>query len=238
MKLGLFTDAHTSTKNTACGTRRPSMSFDKIRDAMDAFRDAGAEYVICLGDLVDECDTMEENTAVLTRLAAMIASYQIPFACVMGNHDYQNFTREEFRRLTGDDPGFPAFLRRCGTKTLIFLDTNYADTGEVYRRNALDWTNAFLPEEQMQFLRDTLAHPETKEAFIFLHQNLDPSVESHHIIRNAEEIRSIIHASGKVKAVFQGHYHPGKESIINKIPYHTLPAMCEGEENRYGIWEI
>ncbi|MBR5311973.1 MAG: metallophosphoesterase [Clostridia bacterium] len=238
MKLGLFSDPHTSTKDTACGTRRPSLSFEKIREAMEAFRDAGADYVICLGDLVDECDTMEENTAVLTGLAAMIRSYGIPCDFVTGNHDYQNFPLSEFRRLTGDDPGSAAFVRRCGTKTLIFLDANYADTGEVYRRDAFDWTNASVPPEQRDLLQDILAMPETEEAYVFVHQNLDPTVESHHIIRNAEEIRTILRDSGKVKAVFQGHYHPGKESVIDGIPYHTLPAMCEGEENRYMITEI
>lgn len=54
MKLGLFSDPHYCTKDVTCGTRRPSLSFGKIRAAMEAFRDAGAEYVICLGDLVDE----------------------------------------------------------------------------------------------------------------------------------------------------------------------------------------
>ena len=90
----------------------------------------------------------------------------------------------------------------------------------------------------MYALRDTLARPETEEAFVFVHQNLDPDVESHHIIRNAEEVRAVIRESGKVKAVFQGHYHPGHEAVIDGIPYHTLPAMCEGEENRYVIAEI
>ena len=107
-----------------------------------------------------------------------------------------------------------------------------------FRRHAFAWTNASVPPKQRDFLRDVLAMPETEEAYVFVHQNLDPTVESHHIIRGAEEIRAILRESGKVKAVFQGHYHPGKESVIDGIPYHTLPAMCEGEENRYMITEI
>lgn len=234
MKLGLFSDPHYCAKDVTCGTRRPSLSFGKIRAAMEAFRDAGAEYVICLGDLVDECGTMEENITAITELSAMIRSFGIPVEYVMGNHDYQNFTREEFRTYTGSAAG----TIRCGTKTLIFLDANYADNGEIYRRNALDWTNAFLPADQVCGLREVLALPETEEAYVFVHQNLDPSVESHHIIRNAAEVRAVIRDSGKVKAVFQGHYHPGKESVIDGIPYHTLPAMCEGEANRFAIVEI
>jgi len=235
MKLGLFTDPHTSTKDVSCGTRRPAMSFGKIREAMEAFRAADVDLAVCLGDLVDECDTMEENIRTVTELAAMIRSSGIPFECVMGNHDYQNFTREEFRRYTGFSL---ERVIRFGSKTLCFLDANYADTGEVYRRNALDWTNSYVPEDQVCALREALAQPETDEAFVFVHQNLDPSVERHHIIRNAEEIRAVIRESGKGKAVFQGHYHPGKESVIDGIPYHTLPAMCEGTENRFVITEI
>ena len=236
MKLGLFSDPHTSTKETACGTRRPSLSAGKIRAAMEAFRDAGVDRVVCLGDLVDECDTMEENITVIKELAAMIASYGIPFDLVMGNHDYQNFTAEEFRRYTGtaDAPS----LVQCGNKTLVFLDANYADTGEVYRRDEFDWTNAYLMPKQLSFLRTVLDDPAAQEVYVFVHQNLDPEVESHHIIRNAAEVRTLLRDSGKVKAVFQGHYHPGKESVIDGIPYHTIPAMCEGEANPFVIVEI
>ena len=236
MKLGLFSDPHYCTKDVTCGTRRPALSFGKIREAMEAFRAAGVDYVLCLGDLVDDCETTEENIAAITALSDMIRSFGIPFFCLMGNHDYQNFTREEFGRyLCGH--GAPSVLR-CGTKTLIFLDANYADTGAVYCRNEIDWTNTFLPEEAVRDLQDVLARPETEEAYVFLHQNLDPGVEAHHIVRNAEEIRAALRDSGKVKAVFQGHYHPGHEAVIDGIPYHTLPAMCEGTENRFKIAEL
>lgn len=236
MKLGLFSDPHSCTKDVACGTRRPSLSYGKIKEAMEAFRDAGVDYVICLGDLVDECGTMEENIAEVTKLSAMIRSFGIPFECLMGNHDYQNFTKKEFRQYTGSFSS--AGMIRCGTKTLIFLDANYADNGHIYKRNQIDWTNAYLPANQVRDLRDVLAQPETEEAYVFLHQNLDPGVEAHHIVRNAEEVRAVIRESGKVKKVFQGHYHPGYDAVIDGIPYHTLPAMCEGTENRFEIVEI
>jgi len=235
MKLGLFSDPHYCTKDITCGTRRPALSFGKIREAMEEFRDAGAERVICLGDLVDECETLEENIAAAQALSAMIHSFGIPFDCVMGNHDYQNFTRKEFRKYA--DTALPGLIL-CGTKALIFLDTNYADNGKIYKRNELDWTNSFLPPDQMRSLQAALEMPEAEEVYVFLHQNLDPTVESHHIVRNAAEIREVLRESGKVRGVFQGHYHPGKESVIDRIPYHTLPAMCEGEENRYVIVEI
>jgi UDP-2,3-diacylglucosamine pyrophosphatase LpxH len=60
----------------------------------------------------------------------------------------------------------------------------------------------------------------------------------HHIVRNAADVRQIIRESGKVKMVIQGHFHSGAESIIDDIPYITIPAMCEREEMPYKIMEI
>ena len=76
------------------------------------------------------------------------------------------------------------------------------------------------------------------------HHSIQSLLEDHHvtlvyiIIRNAPEVRALLSSSGKVKAVFQGHYHPGHENEIDGIRYHTLPAMCEGEENRFSIIEL
>ena len=43
--------------------------------------------------------------------------------------------------------------------------------------------------------------------------------------------------SGRVKTVYQGHYHPGAESIHDGIKYVTFPAMCESE-GAYFVIEI
>lgn len=238
MKLGLYSDPHYSDKFAACNTRRPSMSYGKIKAAMEAFADAGCDLVLCLGDLVDCCDTIEEDRAKIDELRALIDGFGIPFYCLMGNHDYQNFDREEFARHVP----YPPFFLRFGDLTLIFPDANYMDNGTpegiIYRKDAIDWTNAYLPEDQRNQLRQVLAHEETVHVHVFLHQNLDPTVERHHVIRNAGQIREIIRESGKVRGVWQGHFHPGHENTIDGIPYVTLPAMCEGEGNSYRIVEI
>jgi hypothetical protein len=87
-------------------------------------------------------------------------------------------------------------------------------------------------------MEQRLREDDVSEAYVFLHQNLDPEVQKDHIVRNAEIVREYIRDSGKVRAVFQGHYHKGHQTVIDGIPYHTLPAMCEGEENRFLIIEL
>ena len=77
-----------------------------------------------------------------------------------------------------------------------------------------------------------------KECVILIHENLDPTVDSNHIVKNAKEIREIIAKSGKVKMVIQGHFHWGSKTELDGIPYLTLEAMCLGEENHYLILDI
>ena len=63
-----------------------------------------------------------------------------------------------------------------------------------------------------------------------IHQNIDPDISGDHRLFNSDEINGILASSGKVKAVFQGHYHPGHSSRHNGIRYATFPAMCENED--------
>ena len=46
----------------------------------------------------------------------------------------------------------------------------------------------------------------------------------------------ILHASGKVLAVFQGHHHSGSYSNIAGIHYYTLKALVEGSGPDPACW--
>ncbi len=234
MKIGLFADSHYSTKAVSCTTRRPSLSGKKIREAMEAFRDV--DLVVCLGDLVDHCESPCESAGKLQQTAELIRSYGKPFLCLRGNHDCDLFDRETFYRILGD--ACPPFSMKTDGKLLVFLDANYTRAGQAYRPGTVDWTDTCLPEDQMEGLKKALSDPEIEAAYVFMHQNIDPDVQHQHILANADRVRDILAASGKVKQVIQGHYHPGHDCTIDGTAYHTLPAMCEGERNHYEILEI
>jgi len=197
---------------------------------------AGADLLICLGDFIDDGGDHDANVTHTRALMTLIRRAGIPFYTLMGNHDCHAFTRAQFAALTDD--AVPPFVHRAGGTALIFLDAGYSDDGSIYAQGKIDWKNSYLPPAQLEQLREVLADPAVEDAYVFVHQNLDPGVQVDHIIRNAADARAIIAASGKVRTVYQGHYHPGHEAVLDGIPYITLPAMCEGEENRYTIVEI
>lgn len=233
MKIGIFTDAHYCKAELLCRTRRPSLSLAKIREAMDAFRLAKVDLCICLGDLTDHApeDTKEGLDACFYEALSLIRSYDIPFCLVPGNHDYLMRTRED---LEADGIKVPPYTRSVGGYKLIFLDANYRSDARCFDVAGVEWTDSNLPTDQLQFLKDTLKAA-NEPCIVCIHENLDPYVDSRHIVKNAEEIRQLIKESGKVKLVLQGHYHAGAEHTIDGIPYLTLPAMCEGTDNSYRV---
>ena len=238
MKLALFTDPHYCDKEVTCRTRRPILSYGKIREAMETFVREGVDFVLCLGDIIDKCDDPQTNVDKTKEIADLIHSYPLPFYSLMGNHDAHVFTREEFNELINNMPFTPPSSITVKGKVLILLNANYNDDGTPYVPGEVDWKNTYIPEEQLRHMEQRLSEADVTEAYVFLHQNLDPEVQKDHIVRNAATVREAIRASGKVKAVFQGHYHRGHQTVIDGIPYHTLPAMCEGEENRFEIIDI
>ncbi len=234
MKLGIFTDSHYSSSEITCSVRHNSKALDRIKIAAEHFKNEGCDCIICLGDLTDREDSHESEIENLEKIAWVLKHTHIPTTVVMGNHDGFSFSVEEFYGILGNEC-LPKTVRTDGN-TLIFLDACYYGDGEKYRPGRDDWTDTFLPSAECDRLSDTLKSC-CDRAYVFIHQSLDCDIRSDHRVLNAEAVCEIIERSGKVKSVFQGHYHPGYESVHGGVKYVTLPALCE-RENAYFVVEI
>ena len=144
MKIGLFTDPHYSCKSNI-SDRRPSLSYNKIKEAMEHFKANNVDLAICLGDLLDDCGNDEQNIEYAKDLTRFIKSYGITFYSLMGNHDYYNFTKEDFELYT--DGSYPPFEIVTENSVLAFLDCNCEDNGKVYLPKNVEWTNSYLQNE-------------------------------------------------------------------------------------------
>lgn len=99
------------------------------------------------------------------------------------------------------------------------------------------WTDSRLPDAQTAFLSDVLRSAD-RPCVILVHECLDPALPDDHLIRNAEEIRTLLSLGGKVSLVVEGHYHPGADHTDAGIRYLTVPALCEREEAPYTILDL
>lgn len=230
MKIGFFSDPHYCRAEVLCGTRRPSLSLAKIREAMEAFKKANVDICVCLGDLTDHSpgDSKDAVKKCFFEATDLIKSYGIPLHLVPGNHDYLATSGDD---LAAAGIKIPPYTVTVGGYRLIFLDANYRSDGRRFDEGDFDWTDSNLPQYQCEFLKAALSP--TKKNVVCIHENLDPFVESRHIVKNAAEIREII--KGRAAAVFQGHYHPGAEHVVDDIPYITLHAACEGTTNAFRV---
>lgn len=237
MKIGIFTDCHYCKAQHLGPTRRPILSIQKIKEAMEHFVSQNVDIVFCLGDMTDhnEGSTKEDIVSCFNEAMTLIKSYNLPFYLVPGNHDYLVMTAEDMEREA--DFKIPPYTVETSTHNFIALDANYRSNMVRFDKAGVEWTDSNLPPNQIDFLKNALAKS-NKMCIVLVHENLDPSVDKMHIIKNSNEIREIIKTSDKVQMVLQGHYHLGKESVIDNIPYITLPAMCEGERNYFRTIEL
>lgn len=230
MKIGLFADAHYSSQALTCGKRYNSLSLGKLREGYAFFAAQGCGLCISLGDLIDKNDSHAADVRHLEAVRDVIAASGVETVCVMGNHDAFTFTKEEYYGILG---GCVPADRTADGLRLLFPDSCYFRSGERYTPAGGDWTDCFLPGA-VAFL-SALSESETPAA-VFLHHGIDPAVPADHRLYNAGALFAGIRDSKKVKAVFQGHYHPGMRSRYGDVCYLTLPAVCE-QENAFFVFD-
>jgi len=230
MKIGIYSDPHYSSQEITCGNRYNRRSLDKMRAAYADFEAAGCDLIVCLGDLTDTEDTREQEIKNMGEIAALFVACPIPTLCVMGNHDAYVFEPDEFYALLG---GCEPLDRVEEGKTLLFLSANYNPDGTPYHPHAFHWDKCYIPTEG---LAQRLAAAEG-DVYVFLHQNIDAACPADHRPANADAVQDILAAAGNVKAVYQGHFHWGAETVKDGMRYVTLPAMC-CYENTHRIVEI
>ena len=230
MKIGLYSDPHYSSQELTGGNRYNSRSLDKMKAAYSDFEAAGCDLIVCLGDLTDTEDTREREEANMAQIAALLDACPIPTMVVMGNHDAYVFEPADFYALLGGHE--PTDVTAEG-KTLLFLSANHNPDGSPYHPHAFRWDKCYVPTEG---LAERIAAAEG-DVTVFLHQNLDAACPTDHRPVNADEVCRILAESGKVKTVYQGHFHWGADTEKDGIHYVTLPAMC-CFENTHRIIEI
>jgi alkaline phosphatase len=88
----------------------------------------------------------------------------------------------------------------------------------------------------LAWLADDLARTRLP-AIVFIHQLLDGD-EGAVYVRNSAEVRAVLEAGRRVRAVFQGHHHEGGYRERGGIHYYTLKALVLGsgaENNAYAV---
>lgn len=235
LRVGLMTDLHYADKPPT-KTRFYREALAKLDEAVEVMNRENPALVVELGDFIDQADSVEKETEWLKTMESHFARLSMPRHYVLGNHCVGTLTKLEFAQHTKAAGGHASF--ESGGVTFIILDACFRSDGTPYSRKNFDWKDSNIPASQLSWLESEL-NKASGPVIVFAHQRLD--ADKAHAVQNAPAIRSLLEASGKVLAVFQGHSHKNDYQQIAGIHYTTLVAMVEGsgpENNGYSMLEI
>lgn len=243
VRFGLIADCHYADRDPA-GTRHYRDSLEKLAAGVGRMNEQRVDFAVELGDFKDQdAPPVEAQTlGHLRRIESAFRGFNKgPRYHVLGNHDMDSISKAQFlgevenTGIAGDRSFYSFDLKGLHG---VVLDANFSADGTDYDHGRFDWKDANVPAAQIDWLRDDLAAA-PGPAVVFVHQRLDG--EGDMFVRNAEEVRGVLEASGKVLAVFQGHHHAGGYTLLNGIHYYTLRATVEGpglENNAYAVAEL
>ncbi|WP_170157084.1 metallophosphoesterase family protein [Roseimicrobium gellanilyticum] len=236
VRVGIVTDLHYADKEST-KTRFYRETPRKLEEVVQRFNAEKPDFVVELGDLIDQAATVEQEIAWLDEIEKVFAKVTSPRHYVLGNHCVATLTKAEFIAHTGASKTSHYSFDHGGVHFVI-LDACYRSDGEPYGRSNAEWTDANIPAAELAWLREDLKK-HTSPVVVFAHQRLDEADK--HSVKNAAEVRAVLEASGHVSAVLQGHSHKNAYQQVNGIHYVTLAALIEGsgeENNSYGMLEV
>ncbi len=245
LTIGLLADAH-------CGrgvwhTRYFSDSPAKLAVCIDTFIERGVDMLVNLGDTIDRLEDDPNDPAdYLAAASEIIQRFDGDRHTVLGNHDLACLTKDYLLGCAGrQGPAYYAFDK--ASIHFVVLDSNHFRDGSDHGPGHMpdDWADTWLGERQLAWLADTLAAVGDRPTIIFCHANLDyresDGRRDPHVVCDHAAARTILESAANIRAIFQGHCHPGHLQTIAGIPAITLRAMCEGpgpDNNAFAIAHV
>jgi len=221
LKFGIMTDAHGITTPWArtYGTFAVQ-NIDTFVNRMDNF--FKPNFIVGLGDWKVDINHATDSAALFAVKTAYNALDSAHYY-VMGNHDTINIGEALFCGVTGIDSARIGFDK--GNYHIICIRTG---------------ATAVISSADSAWIVDNLAAT-SKKCLLFIHQPLDDQDSAlnfyfnggSNLISNRANIRAKLESSGKVAAVFQGHYHWKYISNIGGIPYFTVTSIIEANSKKY-----
>jgi len=233
IRIALISDMHYADKPNQ-HNRHYTQSLEKARQAIDTFNKNEADFLVLLGDNIDEIDK-ESDLTNLKSIDKVLARFSGERHYVLGNHDLGNLTKQEFIANSGGAGEAAHYSFSRAGYHFIVLDANFRQDGTEYSRGNFEWTDSYFPSAQLTWLQNELelSRLKGKKVMILIHQMLCDTENEYYAVKNNDEIRAILEQSGNVTAVFQGHYHQGSYKKINGIHYVGIHPMVVGDTNAF-----
>ena len=246
-RFGLVTDSHYADRDPY-GTRYYRESLNKMEEFIEIMNREKVDFIMHLGDFKDQ-DPQQLEKDTLRYLSAQESVYARfegnRFHCV-GNHDVDSITKSQFLSHI-ENTGIPNtrsyYSFDSNLYHFVVLDANYHDDGQDhFYKDGVDWQKTNIPQAQIEWLKDDLERSKYPTV-VFCHHplyNYHRGEETMYV-GNYLQAQTVMEASAKVVAVFQGHVHQEDYHKLNGIHYLTQFGMVDYsglENNSFAIVEV
>ena len=238
--FGIIADVQYADKEPA-GTRFYKSSIAKLKEAVSVFKKDSVDFVITLGDLIDQDFNSYEP------LLSIIDSSGLKFYHVSGNHDYSvdPAYKENLPATYFTKPGYFAFTHK--NFRFIFINGNEISTystedESIIKKaetiidsikntggnNAVEWNGA-VSKNQLLWLDKKIndASLGNRKVILICHFPVYP--ENVHNLLNYKDVLSVISKYRNCIAWFNGHNHEGNYGKKGNTHYVTFKGMVETE---------
>lgn len=210
IKFAVFTDLHYD--HVPDGEQR-------LDEFIDSIRGENLDFIMSLGDL---CLPIDENKFIISKLRKL----NIPLYFVMGNHDSDLFSQEEWGKFVGVKESYQSFI--IDNTKFIMLNSCYMQSQNefrcYYKRNHIKNADLYpiIPDFEINWLKNEMKR-EDLNYVVFSHHSLIHEFADRGI-KNRTEIQEILSSRSTILCM-NGHDHGQDCKIIQNIPYYTLNSM-------------
>jgi len=213
-RIGLLTDLHYDGS---------ALAMNRLYESIMSLNSGGVDSLVVMGDLVNGTTPMHEKR-LLREVSAVCDVFKGHIYFMHGNHDLDHLSKAQFYNTIGRAGDPSHFDFKAGNYTVICIDSNFSPDESEYDRGNFDWQQAYVPREELDWLRGRIA-ASMLPVVVISHQRIDQ--ECRHAVRNHAAVREVLALSDKVHAVFQGHNHEDDLIRLESIPYYTLAAHAD-----------
>jgi len=181
------------------------------------------DLLVNLGDDIED-ESREADLARYTECQDILRTAKAELVNVAGNHDTIHLTRDDLARVWRHEGPLFYSMDRGGIHLAVLHTLERKDV-EVR-----------IPQAQLEWLRDDLAKTNLPVVVLMHHSASEQDLSDSFwfkglahlaLVKERAELRAILEASGKVRAVFNGHVHRNHLDVIAGIPYVTIQSLIE-----------
>ena len=246
LRIGVMTDCQYCDKADA-GVRHHADSTRKLAEALERFEQLEPEWLLHLGDFIDERHESFEPLLELCSRSSLTIRH------VLGNHDFS--VEDRHKAQVHELLGMPARYYGWSTRGWRFLALDGNDlslhghsAGSARQRESLAYYEALQPRppeyngalgpEQLAWLERQLAEADEQGEAVILLCHFPVLPADPHCLWNAGEVLAVIDRHPSVRAWLNGHNHAGSYVQRDGVHYLTFMGMVDTDRSAYALVEL